>query len=323
MTLQRPNAAVTFDGTRLTAAEAGLAALIVELGVGSAHDRFRAAFGAITRFSDVAAGAAAVVELGNGDDLETVLTGTVTAIDRRPWGIVVEGLAATRALSRARIGRSYISQSAGDIVSDLVTSASGDVGEVSSSLTLSAYHADEKRSVWSHLVALAHLAGCELSSDGGGALNFRPPRSGSPTHTFRRGAELVAWDVGPRDPGDADVSVVPFGAASEQGSDRWHVLLREPDGGAPSDETLVPAALRDRDGAKTLEQALKDARTRRKTGGDLVVAGDASVRAGDVVTLTDVPGGDDAPVRVTAATHQLGGGSGFLTQLRVEGVAAP
>ena len=99
------------------------------------------------------------------------------------------------------------------------------------------------------------------------------------------------------------------------------MLLREPDGGPPSDETLVPAALRDRDGAQTYEQAIKDGRTRRGTGGEVLVGGDGTVRAGDVVTLEDVPGGGGAPLRVTAATHLLGGGSGFHTVMRVEGVA--
>ena len=75
-----------------------------------------------------------------------------------------------------------------------------------------------------------------------------------------------------------------------------HVLLREPDGGATSDETLVPGALRDRDGAQSYEQALKDARTRRGTGGEVLVGGDESVRAGDVLTLDDVPGTSD-PLR--------------------------
>lgn len=322
MTLGRPDAALTLDGDRLTAAEAALTALQVELGVGSAHDRFRAALGAISRFSGVAAGASAVIELGYGDGLETVLTGTVTSVERRPWGLVVEGLAATFALSRTRVGRSYVSQSAGDIVSDLVSAAQGTAGEVSSSLALSAYHADERRSVWSHLCALAQLAGCELSAGGDGSVNFRPPKSGSPDHSFRHGAELVAWDVGPRDTAQTDISVVPFGAASEQGSDKWHVLLREPDGGPPSHETLVPGALRDRDGAQTFEKALKDARTRRGTGGEVLVGGDAGVRAGDVLTLDDVPGTGSDPLRVRSATHRLGGESGFFTLMRVEGVAA-
>jgi hypothetical protein len=322
MTLRRPAAALTFDGDRLTAAEAALAELQVELGVGRAHDRFRAALGALTRFSDVAAGASAVVELGYGDDLETVLTGTVTVVERRPWGLVVEGLAATFSLSRTHVGRSYLSQSASDIVSDLVDAAGGSVGEVSSSLQLAAYHADERRPVWSHVCGLARLAGCEVSAGGDGSVNFRPPKSGSPNHSYRHGAELVAWDVGPRDVTATDVSVVPFGAASEDGSDRWHVLLREPDGGPPNDETLVPGALRDRDGAQIFQQALADARTRRKTGGEALVGGDATLRAGDVVTLDDLPGGDGAPLRVTATTHTLGGDTGFWTLLRVEGVAA-
>jgi hypothetical protein len=321
MSLGRPDAAVTLDGNRLTAAEAALGALQVELAVGSAHDRFRASLAALSNFAGVDAGATAVVELGYGDDLGTVLTGTVTSVERRQWGLVVEGLAATVSLSRTYLGRSYVSQSAGDIVTDLVGGANADVGEVSAPLQLSAFHVDERRSVWSHVCALAQLAGCELSADGEGALNFRPPKSGTPDHSFRHGAEVVAWDVGPRDTTRTDVSVVPFGAASEQGSDHWHVLLREPDGGPPSDETLVAAALRDRDGAQTFEQAIRDARTRRGTGGEVLVGGDATVRAGDVVTLDDLPNGDGSPLRVTAATHRIGGGSGFHTHLRVEGVA--
>jgi hypothetical protein len=321
MALKRPEAALTLDGNRLTAAQAALGGLTVEVAVGAGHDRFRAALGTLSPFVDVDAGASAVVELGYGDNLETVLTGTVTAVERRPWGLVVEGLAATLSLSRAFLGKSYVSQSVGDIVTDLVGGATGNVGDVSAPLQLAAYHVNERRSVWSHLCALARLAGCELSADGEGALNFRPPKRGAADHSLRHGAELVAWDVGPRDATRTEVSVVPFGAASEQGSDHWHVLLREPDGGPPSDETLVPPALRDRDAAQTFQQAIRDARTRRATGGEALLTGDATVRAGDVVTLDDLPGGDGAPLRVTAATHQLGGKCGFHTHLLVEGVA--
>jgi hypothetical protein len=53
----------------------------------------------------------------------------------------------------------------------------------------------------------------------------------------------------------------------------------------------------------------------------VLVGGDGSVRAGDVVTLDDLPGGDGAPLRVLAATHRLAGDSGFHTLMHVEGVA--
>lgn len=321
MTLRRPEAALTIGGERLTAAQAALAGLEVELGVGRLHDRFRAILGEASPFSDASVGGSATIELGYQDDLATVLTGTLTSVRHRAWGLVVEGLGATVTLSRTHLGRSYVSQSAADIVTDLVSSAQGDVGEVSASLQLAAYHVDERQSAWAHVCTLGRLAGCEVSADGQGALNFRPPKNGSPSHSFRYGAELVAWDVGPRDATRADVDVVPFGAASEQGADRWHVLLREPDSGPPTDETLVPGALRDRDGAHTYRQALRDAATRRATGGEVLVGGDATVRAGDVVTLDGLPGGDDGPLRVTAATHWLRGDSGFYTLMRVEGVA--
>jgi hypothetical protein len=321
MSLGRPEAALTIDGNRLTATEAALAWLEVDLGLGRVHDRFRAALANLSSFADASADQSAVVELGYGDDLETVLTGTLTAVERHPWGLVLEGLASTVTLSRTRVGRSYVSQSAADIVSDLVSSAQGDAGDVSSSLQLAAFHVDERRSAWSHVFTLAGLAGCEVSADSGGAVNFRPPNTGSPSHSFRHGAELVAWDVGPSAGIRPDIQIVPFGAASEQGSSHWHVLLREPDGGPPTEETLVPGALRDQDGAQTYEQALSDARARRATRGNVLVTGDATVRAGDVVTLVDVPAGDDGPLRVTAATHWLDGRSGFHTYLRVEGAA--
>ena len=321
MSLSRPDAALTIDGDRLTATDAALAWLEVDLGVGRVHDRFRAALGNVSSFADTSADQPAVVELGFGDNLETVLTGTVTAVERHSSGVVLEGLASTATLSRTRVGRSYVSQSAADIVSDLVSSAQGDAGDVSSSLQLAAFHVDERRSAWSHVFTLAGLAGCEVSADSSGAVNFRPPNSGSPSHSFRHGAELVAWDVGPNATMRPDIQVVPFGAASEQGPSHWHVLLREPDGGPPTEETRVPGALRDQDGAQTYEQALSDARTRRATRGDVLIAGDATVRAGDIVTLTDLPAGDDSPLRVTAVTHWLDGKSGFYTYLRVEGVA--
>jgi hypothetical protein len=321
MTLRRPTAALTIDGTRASAAEAALTRLEVELGVGRAHDRFRASLGHGSALADTSTGSDVVVELGYDPDLETVLTGTVTNVQHRQTGVLIEGLAATASLSHSRLGRSYVSQSAADIVSDLVSSGQGTPGEVSAALQLSAYHVDERQSAWAHVCALARLAGCEVCADGQGALNFRPPKTGSASHTYRHGAEVIAWQVGPREDSQPDISVVPFGAASEQGPDHWHVLLREPDGGPPTEDTLVPGALRDQDGAQTYQQAISDARSRRATGGEVLVTGDATVRAGDLIALQDVPDTDGSPLRVIAATHWLGGESGFFTLMRVEGTA--
>jgi hypothetical protein len=318
VTLRRPEATLTFDGSALSSAEAALAELRVELGAGGAHDRFAAAVLRGSPAQDAAPGSTAEIGLGYGDDVETILTGEVTAVVRQPWGAVVEGLAATIALSRVRVGRSYLGQSVASIADDLASSGQG-TAEVAAPLELSAYHVDERRSVWSHLRDLARLAGCELTADASGGLNVRPQKSGLADHTVRGGAEVLAWLAGPRATGDAEIGVVPYGAASEQGAEKWHLLLKEPDGSGGSEApALVPAGLRARDGAKQLADALAAARARRTTRGVLVVLGDPAIRAGDLVELTDMPSGEDATLRATAVTHLLDGDSGYVTVISGE-----
>jgi phage protein D len=319
MTLKRPDAELTLDGRSLSAAEAALVSAHVHLSVSGAHDRFRCALGFLSPFVDVEPGADAELKLGFGDELETVLTGTVTSVGRAPWGFVVEGLAATSALSGVRVGRSYVGQTVGDVVSDLVSGAGGTTGEVSASHQLAAFHVDERRSVWSHVRSLARLTGSELSTDPEGGVNFRPVKTGSADHSLRHGADLVAWDVRSRDTSGAAVDVVPFGAASEEGSEKWHVLLREPDGGSPSAPTIVPGALRDRDAAQALQDALAAAVQRRAKAGTLVLVGDNAVRAGDLVELTDMPSGEDGTLRALTVTHALARDGGYRTSLTVEG----
>ena len=276
----------------------------------------------LSPFVDVEAGADAEVKLGYGDDLETVFAGTISAVERAPRGLLVEGLAATAALSTARVGRSYVGQTVADVVNDLVSSAGGTAGEVSASTTLSAYHVDERRSAWTHVRELARLSrAAELSSGGDGSLNFRPVKTGTADHTLRHGADLVAWDVGPRGGAGPAVSVVPFGAASEEGTAKWHIVLREPEGSSPSGPVVVAAALRDRDAAQALTDALAARSARGTAGGSLLLVGDGSIRAGDLVELTDMPSGEDGVLRVVSVAHLLAPTTGFRTALAVEAAA--
>jgi hypothetical protein len=320
MSVQRPAASLSLGGQTLKAPAAALAELRIDLGLGSAHDRFRALVGSASPAADAEIGADATVELGYDDSLTTVLTGSVSAVERLHFGVLVEGLSATSALSKARVGRSYVSQSADAVIRDLVGSAGGTAGEVTASGDLAAYHVDERRSVWSHLRALALLAGCELSSDAEGKLVVRPPKSAPVAdHRLRRGADLIAWTVGTIAAGGEPPDVVPFGAASQQGAAKWHIVVREPEGRSPRTATLVPAAVRDRAGAETLADALRNASARRARGGTIVAVGDPAIRAGDLVQLEGVDG-VAVLLRATAVTHAFDRG-GFRTALRVEAAA--
>jgi hypothetical protein len=316
----RPAARLSLDGRDLSAAEAALSELRVELATGGAHDLVHARLDAASPFAGVTAGADAAVSLGYDDDLAPVFTGTVASVGFAAGQLTVSAIGASVRASVSRVGRSYLRVPAGDVVGDLLSAAGVERGEVVAPVELAAYHVDERRTVWQHLRDLSRLAGCELTTDGDGRVNVRPVRTAQQVgRVLRHGAELVSWSLGTVGPDEPDLSVLPFGAASEKGADGWHLLLREPDGGSPSGATAVPAALRDRDGATALGDALAAARRRRSAWGQVLAVGDPALRAGDVVALRGLPGGvAPTTLRATAVRHQLGGDSPFLTLLRVE-----
>jgi hypothetical protein len=320
MSPPRTAARLSLGGRELSAAEAALSELRVELATGGAHDLLQARLDATSPFADLTAGADAAVLLGYDDDLVRVFTGVVAGVGSATGQLTVSAVGASARASAARVGRSYLSVAAGDVVGDLLSAAGVDRGEVVAPVELAAYHVDERRTVWRHLRDVAWLAGCELTTDGDGRVNVRPVRTAAQaSRVLRSGVELVWWSLGGAGPEEPEVTVLPYGAASEKGAEGWHLLLREPDGGSPSGATTVAAALRDRDGATALGDALAAASRRRSASGQVLAVGDPSVRAGDVVTLGGLPGGA-APttLRATAVRHQLGGDAPFLTLLRVE-----
>ena len=320
MSLRRPTATVTIDGRALTAPEAALVQLRVELGLGSAHDRCVLRLQPLSPFANVSTGAEVAVAVGYGDDPLDVFTGTVLSVERSATGIAIEAIAASYALSLTRVAQAYVGQTAADVANDLLSQAGVTVGEVEAPLALAAFHVDERRPAWSHLQRLARLAGAEIASAADGAVSLRPPKSGAAEHTLRHGAELLAWSRLACADGSPACEVVPFGAASEEGAAKWHLLLKEPDGGAPSAPTVVPGAIRDRDAAKAHAEALTAAVARRTLAGTVLATGDAEIRPGAIVELSGLPTGGDGDARVLAVVHHLDGG-GFLTALRLGGVA--
>ena len=219
-----------------------MAAMTVELRAAPAHDRVRLTLGPLSPLLDTAPGAELVVAIGRaGDEVEPLLTGTVTNAWHRPWGTVLEGLASTIACSRTAVGRSYVRQGVDEIVRDLASAAEVDVDQADGGVELAVFHADDRRPVWRHLLALAQLTGAEVVAAPSGGLRFRKVRTGSADHTLRAGAELLDWAVGARQPAPAPAATAALVAAGD--SDGWHLLGHEPDGGGRS---LLNPAVRDR-----------------------------------------------------------------------------
>lgn len=316
MTLMRPRAIITLDGRTLNSAEAALVRAGVTLGVQGSHDAATLITWPSSKFASAQPGSTLALALGNAGDEDDVWSGEVSSVAAGVDGLVIEGLSATVALSRLRVSRVYIDQSVGDIVNDLASEV--DIDQVDAATSLTGYAVDDRRPVWAHLLELATLTGAEVGANAAGALRFVPPRTGSADATLRYGAEVLSWSGGGASKRTAN-AVAAYGAASESGADQWHWLLREPAAAGGDGPLRVMAALKTRDAAESMADALLASATRAQVRGRLQVVGRPSVRPGDLVDVTELPTGDPGTLRVLAVHHVLDGRTGFTTSLTVEG----
>jgi len=336
-----PKLRLNVDGTELTGPQAAAVLARIDVGMGRAHDRARLALGWQSPASDVTPGTSIEVAVGYDDPIP-VLTGQVDLVSHRPWGLVVDVLAAPAKLSTTWVGRSYIELTAGDIVRDLLDTAEVDAGDIDGGPTLAAYHVDERRAAWHHIQDLARQTGSEVSTKADGALNFRPAPgaqsgglggvAGAAASVAsnllglgagnRYGAELHDFAFGPATELTPRPLVVANGAASQLGPDKWHILIGEPEGSSPEGPTLVPAMLRNQEGADQLAAAIDAAGDRSTTRGWLRITGNPDLRPGDSIDVTDLPNGEDTSLRVRRLGHRVGHRSGFVTEIDVEGAAA-
>ena len=312
----QPSAVMTIDGRSLSAAEAALVSLRVVLANG-AHPWAEIVVWPRSKFAAAKPGSSLSVALGTVGSEEDVLSGEITSVSQTVGGVVLEGLGATAALSRARRSETYVRQSVADIVRDLAGAV--DVDEIEADLKLEAYSVDDRRTVWGHLVELARLSGAEVGSSAGGGLRFLPVRSGTATRNFRHGAELLEWKIAAGRAADSP-GVAPHGAGSEAGQEKWHWLLRDPLG-SPDKPSLVVGAFHSRDAAGKLAEALEARAKRAARGGWLRLVGESKVRPGEIVAVSDLPGNDPGPLRVLEVRHAFDAG-GFMTSLAVEGGGA-
>jgi phage protein D len=319
MSIRRPVIELTAGGAALSGPEAAAVRVQCDLKVGSAMDYALIACTPQTPLVDVSVGDDFTIGLGYEDDQPaTVLSGKVSAIDYNPRMVAIEVEAATCALARYYHAGSYVQQTIGDIVSDLVAQAGLTAGTIEASQSLAAYHVDERRAVWSHIVDLSNIADLSLTTSAEGALEMREPKSGPVTSTLRYGAELLLWQAGPRLTEEIALQAAPYGAGSEEGSAKWHILLKDPTGGSPDAPTIVLPAARDRETADAFSQARQSRKARRGLYGRAIVTGIPTLRAGDVVEMVDLPTGGDLTFRCRSVCHEIAPDVGFATHLQLE-----
>lgn len=333
-----PSLTLSVDGRELTGPEAAVISITAHIGSGRIVDGAKIALASQSPVVGVAPGVEVRVDLGYDGDNETVLTGESERITQRPWGAIVDVIALPGRLHRIFLGRSYLDQSPADIIDDLANEADVSVGDLAATDALSAYHIDERRNLWRHANDLARLAGAVLRTEPDGSLSMvaLAPAGGlgglagavssaasdllGLGGSWRFGAELLDASVFPARP-TPSVDVVPHGAASPLGSDKWHLLLREPDGGAPAGRTLVPAALRTEAAATTFAGGLEALGARLATGAKITTLGKPGVRPGDPISIADWPSGDPGELEVENVRHGIDRQRGFISEITLVAAA--
>jgi len=309
----RPSALITIDGRQLNAAQAALVSLRI-VAAASTHDVAELAFWPQTKFTSASVGSSIAIKLGVVDSEEDVLSGTIGTVAQEPAALLLQATASTSQLSATRKSQTYLSSSVADIVKDLAGSVT--VDDVQADLQLEAYSIDTRRTVWGHLVDLARLCGAVVGAGTQGGLRFVPLSAGSADYTFRFGADLLSWRAAQCQPFGAP-GIAPHGAASEQGSSRWHWVLHDPLGPGASPSRII-GAFHSRDAADQYQSALAGRAASSGVRGEVKVVGEPRVRPGELVKLGSLPGGDPGLLRVVEVRHQLDM-RGFSTSLMVEG----
>lgn len=308
----RPNAVIEIAGQSLSAAEAGLQNLSVNLGL-NRHGSADLTVWPGSKFANVAEGDAIKLAIGPVGDEIAVMTGQISARQQMSDRIVLEALDQGAGLSRKRTTITFEESKISDIVTRLADE-NGMTSQVDGSDTLSIYYILGHRPLWDHLRDLARLTGHDLSVDADGKLLFQSGDTDE-THTLRYAADLLSWRLSATE-NPEPVTYAAHGTASESGN--WHWIGTDPLGDDPG-LARIEGVFSERNLANAATNASATATTRARTSGHLNIIGNANIRPADSATVEGVPGGDPDPLRVRNVHHQFDGLAGFVTCLEVEG----
>lgn len=338
MTLVRPSAVVTLNGKRLTSAEGAITRVRARLGLGPKHDAVDIFCWPSSKLKDAALGAKVTLALGTAGSEKDVWAGEVSGIRLTPDGVALEALATSIALSRTYLSQLFNSVSVSDIVKQLASKAGVDVDSATGDTSLPSYAVDDCRSLWAHVNDLARLIGAEVTMTEAGKLKFVAPSGastggalgglasavssiagnallGGGAEGLRYGANVLDWRVTTRSIPDAP-TVRPFGAASENGSEKWHWIRAVAD--LEKQVQQIAAAARAKDSATAFSDALTVRAKRASRRAAVAVVGDATLRPGQKTQISHIPGDGGGDLRIVAVEHLLDNDTGFVSRLTVE-----
>ena len=270
----------------------------------------------------VAPGDAVSVELGYGDDLKTLFTGTVETVD---WGIeqvAFRAAGAARALVNARFNRFFEKSKAGDIVANVAGLLDVATGSVEPGLEFQAYAFSDGVTTWDGLRQLAERCGFDLYADVKDQLVFAK-YTPAKTHPFQFGVNVLSLRVDR--PAETITGAEVYGESPSsfgQGQEAYSWLTKKDVkgtaggiGGSGGNGGIIarrfdPAVRTEEDAGRVAQAVLAALSARRAC--TLKALGAPAVRLGDAVEISRMPQADqNGTFKVIAVSHRLDVKTGF------------
>ncbi|HWK89801.1 MAG TPA: hypothetical protein VNP72_07390 [Longimicrobium sp.] len=263
------------------------------------------------------------VELGHGDALEKVFTGTVAGVAQGFGSIEVEALGSFSALAAGRLNLLYEKETAGGIVSDVLGRVAATEGTVEAGPKLPSYALDDGRTLWAHLRSLATRCGFDLYADVDDKAQFKAYAAAA-THAFAFGAEILGYEHGAAPPEVEGVEVYGESPAGQgQGDDASSWLTKKDVKGTAGKTSgkvvrVADRAARNPNLAGDFAKGLLAPHQGTARGGVRLV-GAPAVKLGDAVKLEKLPvAAHNGEGRVTTVRHRLHARLGFVTDVEWE-----
>lgn len=264
------------------------------------------------------------VELGYADNggFTQVFVGQVETLQSSLLTRRVTAISKVRALLRLSVDKTYESQTAGQIVKDLASRASVDVGTIDDGISFPSYVIDSRRNALLHIRELAALSGVDVYVDSDGKLVFQAFTNGNTTHDIDYAKQILSLEVDRL--AEADVTVTTWGESptASSGSDSWGWLTKDfsksagTAGDGPVPVTIERSSLRTNSAARTAASAALRSVQRRAVHGQVLIPGNPDVKLGDAVRLRNVPvNGFNDQYQVRRVVHRITKSDGFTTSV--------
>jgi hypothetical protein len=230
------------------------------------------------------------------------------------------------ALAATRVNRTYQSQTAQQIISDLAQQAGIDTGDLDSGSTYPYVLVHESRSLLDNICDLGRREGLDVYTDADNHLNAKAFSKSSADHVLYYGIDILDLILLSRPQLQRHVTIVGESPTSNNGSSTWPWIIKDPTsvtGAVGSGDQLLAlrdGTVRSKDAADQFAKekygVLKDG----ASSGRVRLLGRPDVRVGEAIEIKSAPKDEmNGLFKVVAVRHVLSKRSGFVTWLEFTG----